>query len=86
MWFWRDNHKKEVDLIIDRGQRAQAIEIKSGDTFRAEFLDALLYWRALTGAPKKDLYLVYGGEKTMEYLGVRVLNHHQLPLLFEPSP
>lgn len=86
VWFWRDNHKKEIDLIIDRGQQAQAIEIKSGDTFRAEFLDALLYWRALTGVPKKDLYLVYSGEKTMEYMGVRVLNHHQLALLFVPSP
>ncbi len=61
LYFWRDNHKKEIDLIIDTGIEQFAAEIKSGKTVQGKFLDTLKYWKNLSGNDTKDSFLIYGG-------------------------
>ncbi len=63
LYFWRDNHKKEIDLIIDKGETVNAIEIKSSKTFKPDFLKGLKYWRDLSG--NSNNYLIYNGEYEM---------------------
>ena len=41
LYFWRDNHKKEIDLIVDYGINQFAIEIKSSQTFNEKHFDTL---------------------------------------------
>lgn len=38
IYFWRDNIGNEVDLIIDDSTKLKGVEIKSGATFKEEFL------------------------------------------------
>jgi predicted AAA+ superfamily ATPase len=64
-WFWRDNHKNEIDLLIETGSKMLGIEIKSGETFRNEFLKPLIFWKALSQSQSNHLYLIYGGNKNL---------------------
>lgn len=41
LYFYRDNHKNEVDVLIVSGDQFIAIEIKSAQTFTPEFLKGL---------------------------------------------
>ncbi len=64
LYFWRDNHKKEIDLILESGQQQLAVEIKSGKTFRDKFFEGLNYWQRMTGSAPEDLYLIYSGNES----------------------
>lgn len=37
-FFWRDQYKNEVDIIIKKGKKIIPIEVKSGNTFRVKAL------------------------------------------------
>ena len=41
LYFWRDTHGNEVDLIIDKGLDKEIIEIKSAKTYNTEMLKGL---------------------------------------------
>ncbi len=73
LYFWRDNHRKEIDLIIDTGTEQKAVEIKSSETFRVSYLAGLQYWQGLSGVPDNQLYVVYGGETHMKREGFSVV-------------
>lgn len=61
MYFWRDNHRKEIDLILDFGLKQLAVEIKSGKTVNDRFFSGLKYWKNLTNTENENLFLIYGG-------------------------
>lgn len=66
-YFWRDNHKREVDLIIEKGGKLeQAVEIKSSTTFKSSYFDTLNdfgNWANLS--PEKQVVL-YAGDTNMQ--------------------
>jgi len=59
IFFWRDSHGHEVDLLIDLGRRRVPVEIKAGSTVASDFLLGLDRYIAMSGDP--DGILVYGG-------------------------
>ena len=79
LYFWRDNHKKEIDLIIQAGQLSLAVEIKSGKTFHPRFFGGLRYWEKLTGADPGDMYLLYGGDSSYTREGIHVCSWKDIP-------
>lgn len=84
--FWRDNHKKEIDLIIEFGNKIKAIEIKSSATFRKEFLKTLQYWQNLTKTPVNDLELIYDGMDEFEFHGITIRQWYNIIELFNNTP
>jgi uncharacterized protein len=62
IYFWRDNHGLEVDLVFEQASRLYAVECKSGATFSPSWLDAARRWRTLVGPAAADPLLVFGGE------------------------
>jgi predicted AAA+ superfamily ATPase len=62
LYFWRNNHGNEIDCIIEIASQPVALEIKSGETFSADFLKGLNYWKNLTENSNVPSWLVYGGE------------------------
>lgn len=60
MFFWRDSHGHEVDLLIDLGARRIPVEIKSGSTVASDFLGGLDLYVGMSGDPEG--ILVYSGE------------------------
>ncbi|MDC7228383.1 MAG: ATP-binding protein [Spirochaetales bacterium] len=65
LYYWRDNHKKELDLIIDFGIKKVGIEIKSSETIHEKYFDGLKYWSELSKIERNKMILIYGGEENM---------------------
>lgn len=61
--FWRDSNGNEVDLLMNKGDHVDAVEIKSGQTYNADFFKNLKYWSKLSGEDKDHRQVVYGGSQ-----------------------
>ena len=61
--FWRDSNGNEVDLLMNKGDHVDAVEIKSGQTYNADFFKNLKYWSKLSGEDKDHCQVVYGGSQ-----------------------
>lgn len=64
VYFWRDSNGHEVDCLIELGSKLLPIEIKSGMTFRKEFLESVSYWLELSG--QLQGIVVYGGSESLQ--------------------
>ncbi|MBS0543081.1 MAG: ATP-binding protein [Proteobacteria bacterium] len=73
MYFWRDSAGHEVDLLLETQEGLQAVEIKSGMTFAADWPQAVTKWRALTGEESRLPWVVFGGEGDYERQACRAL-------------
>ena len=78
LFFWRDNAGHEVDLMFDTPQGMQAVEIKSGSTFAADWPDAIHTWRKFVGDDALPPAIVYGGAGGYERQGCRVVGWREL--------
>lgn len=65
-YYWWDNHGKEIDCILENGNRVTAVEIKAGKTMSSSYFDNLNYWRSLTVLPEYQEYVVYGGDQSLQ--------------------
>ncbi|MFH1731399.1 MAG: ATP-binding protein [Planctomycetota bacterium] len=74
VFFFRDRHGNEADLIIDRGDRAQAIEIKAGETVTEDMLRSARRASAiLEPAGGVQTFVVHGGDARQPRQDVTVL-------------
>lgn len=73
LYFWRDNVGQEIDLLFESGQKLQAVEVKSGSTFVANWLTAVQKWQGLAGDSALPPWIIYGGDKGYQREGTRVL-------------
>jgi hypothetical protein len=72
LYFWRNNTGEEVDVVMEQGEKLLPIEIKSGQTFNADFLSGLKNWTRYAGQAALPAHLVYGGDDSMTRSGVAV--------------
>jgi uncharacterized protein len=72
LFFWRDHIGHEVDLVLETPQGLQAVEVKSGRTFAADWPDAALRWQKLAGEDTLPPWIIYGGEGHYTRQGCRV--------------
>jgi predicted AAA+ superfamily ATPase len=68
LYFFRDHHGNEVDLIIEQGDGLIPIEIKSGASFSKAYTKGLDYFKRIADANQaknspaiKNSYIVYAG-------------------------
>ena len=73
LYFWRDRSGNEVDLVLERAERLQPVEIKSGQTLNRDFFSGLERWMGLAGGRATDPTLVYGGTDSTTRYGIRAL-------------
>ena len=78
IYFWRDNHGTEIDLLFEYEGRLHAVEIKSGATFSPDWLQACQRWQRYAGAVAAAPVLVYGGRDSYMVNGVHVMAWHKL--------
>lgn len=72
LYFWRDSTGNEIDLIDETPQGLQAIEIKSGSTYVAEWSQGLKKWQKLVGSASLEPALIYGGTENFERENLKV--------------
>ncbi len=73
LFFWRDNHGTEVDLLFEHQGLMHAVEIKSGATFAPDWLAVCQRWLRYAGSAAAAPTVVYGGQDSFTVQGVRVL-------------
>ncbi len=78
IYFWRDNHQKEIDLIIDFGIKQFGIEIKSSETIQEKHFSGLEYWKNLAGKQPEEMYLIYAGKDNSVRNGMNVISWDNL--------
>ncbi len=82
LFFYRDSHGHEVDLIIPDGRKLEPIEIKSAATFRPEFIRGIKNFRKTVGDDRCGSGQVwYNGSTRHDFKGCRILN----PLINPPE-
>ena len=70
LYFWRDQHGHEVDLVEDLGTFLALNEIKSGETFQPDFTESIAW---LNGLQKKSGgRVIYGGSDSYTYQDIQV--------------
>lgn len=83
LFFWRNNTGLEVDILIERGNHLQPVEIKSGATIASDWTESLAHWLRLSGDFAEDPTLIYGGETGWEENGVAYIPWRQAGLINE---
>ncbi len=63
LFFYRDTHGNEVDLIIKQQRQLIPIEIKSSATFTKDFLKGIKKFKNLTGDRCLHGYVLYNGKE-----------------------
>ena len=75
LYFYRDSHGREVDLLIPRGTRLIPVEIKSSATFHPDFLKGIKNFKKTVGDEKcLPGQVWYNGETEHEFNGVQIQN------------
>ena len=67
LYFWRDSAGHEIDVVYETAAGLQAVEIKSGSTFAADWTDGLQKWQKFAGdTSTRQPILIYGGTESHE--------------------
>lgn len=81
IFFFRDSHGNEVDLIADIGPKLIPVEIKSSSTFNENFLKGLKYWRKNINSESRG-YILYSGSGNQVIKGDNLLSWQNIDKLF----
>ena len=74
LYFYRDTHGNEVDLIVKSRRKLIPIEIKSAATFTPQFLKGIERFRKALGGPCEGGFILYGGNRRFKVKDIHVLN------------
>ena len=80
LYYFRDNHGLEIDLLLDFGDRIVPIEVKLGQTVNPDFFTSLDAYEKLNRKAWPGI-LIYGGKDTYVEKGRLILGYRDLPLL-----
>ena len=73
LYFFRDNHKNEIDLLYKSGHKLVPIEIKASRTYNTDFNKGILHFFKIEGTESKG-HIIYAGEKTINIKNIQT--HH----------
>lgn len=86
MYFYRDSHHAEIDLVFKRANELIPIEIKSSQTYHPDFTKGLRNFRKIFDDRIPKSFLTYDGDIELMQLEVELINfRHLTAKLFEGS-
>ncbi len=77
LYFWRDQHGHEIDIVIDQGLALHPVEIKAGQTFRPEWLKTLAWFNRLQ-MQNTDASVVYAGQDSFTFQNAAIASWRRL--------
>ena len=72
IYFWRDSHGVEIDLLFEHNNLMHAVEIKSGTTFSHDWLKGCQKFQRYANARYGQSTVVYAGENSFETQAINV--------------
>ncbi len=82
LYYYRDNHQHEIDILYNTGHGLVPIEIKSSQTFHASFISGLDYFKKIVSDRCQQGYLIYTGEHQQKIRSWNVLNYQNIINIF----
>ena len=82
LYFFRDSHQNEVDIVLQHRGKLVPIEIKSTATFHPALLKNLHYFQKLVGDRAPRAYLIYTGEDEYQIGNIQLLNFKNIHRVF----
>jgi predicted AAA+ superfamily ATPase len=76
LYFWRDHHGHEIDLVIEQGQNLIPVEIKSGQTISTDFFKGIKYWQDLSNSATG--FVIYAGTTNQIRTNINILSWKNL--------
>lgn len=74
LYFYRDSNGNEVDLLVKRGNRYDAYEIKSSSTFHPDFIKGLNSFEQSFSELIAEKTVIYSGSDMPDYKGIKIRN------------
>jgi len=74
LYFFRDTHGNEVDLVLREGNTLIPVEIKSAATFNQDFLKGIERFQSIVGQRSVGGFVLYDGQDRFTVKGTHVLN------------
>jgi len=74
LYFYRDTHGNEVDLLVREARKLIPIEIKSAATFTPEFLKGLDKFKAVARDKCAQGFVFYNGNEQYTLKGTKIMN------------
>ncbi len=72
VYFYRDHHGNEIDIVLENGMTQSLIEIKSSQTIQPEFFKAIAAFPQTEGVTLQK-FIVYGGATQYERNGTTIV-------------
>lgn len=85
LFFYRDSHQNEIDVLFQRGHELVPIEIKSAKTFNKSFLKGLSLFKRLVGERCRNPALIYSGVDELQVNDVQLLHFSHAGKALEKS-
>ena len=83
LYFYRDSHQNEIDLVIKEGSGLYGMEIKSAMTYHADFEKALRQMDGWVNEPVLGKAVVYAGSLENTVGEIKLLNYTRLHEMLE---
>lgn len=78
LFFWKDRSGREVDVLIDTGDKLIPVEMKSAQTIASDFFRGLDSWVSISGEASAKPWLIYGGTERQSRAQAEVLPWTQI--------
>jgi len=75
LYYYRDSHHNEIDLIYKKAHELIPIEIKSSESFDKSFVKRLKYFQQLASDKVPTGYVIYAGELEYSVNGFELCNY-----------
>ena len=63
LYFYRDSHHNEVDLILKQGEKLTPVEIKASQTYNPDFIKSITRFRTISESSSAG-YVIYAGNNS----------------------
>lgn len=74
IYFWRDNHGVEIDLLFEHNNLLHAVEMKSGTTFSLDWVKGCKRFQHYATHRYGSSTVVYGGENSFDTQAINIMS------------
>lgn len=83
LFFFRDSHQNEVDLLLKQGENFSSVEIKSAQTYNRSFEKGLRVIDSVFDERIKSKTIIYAGEFENTAGEIQLINYKNMDLIFK---
>lgn len=83
LFFYRDSHQNEVDLLLKQGDNFSSVEIKSAQTYNRAFEKGLKVIDSVFDERIKSKTIIYAGEFENTAGDIQLINYKNMDLIFK---